>query len=181
MGKFLDLLREVQPRTKKFGFIAPRAVMDTSFGLALIEAAGQQAIEALVPPLEGVIDEDQYRRVVDAMVMGGADGFLVAEGPENFAHRRLIVELINRTRLPAIYPQTLYSIAGGLLSYGIDRSEIGERSAAYVDMILRGSNPAEMPFQQPTKLTLVANLKTARSLGLKLPDALLARADEVIE
>ena len=97
------------------------------------------------------------------------------------AHRAPIISAAARNKVPAVYPQSAFARDGGLLSYGADRVDIFRRSASYVDRILRGEKPAELPVQLPTKFELVVNLKTAKTLGLDVPPTLLARADEVIE
>jgi len=97
------------------------------------------------------------------------------------ANSSLIVNLANRYQLPTIYPFAFYVKQGGLISYGIDTADLFERSAAYVDRILKGAKPADLPVQLPTKFELFINLKTAKALGLEVPAQLLARADEVIE
>ena len=103
--------------------------------------------------------------------------------PDSFTltHRELIVALAERRRLPSIYPYHVFPASGGLLSYGVDQVEIFRRIAAYVDRILRGANPGELPIEGPTKFELAVNLKTAKALGLELPRFLQQRADEVIE
>ena len=104
-------------------------------------------------------------------------------GPDNFTanHRDVIISLASQYRLPAAYPFRYFATAGGLISYGSDTTDLFRRSAAYVDRILKGAKPADLPVQQPTKFELVINMKTAKALGLTVPDTLLARADEVIE
>jgi putative ABC transport system substrate-binding protein len=96
-------------------------------------------------------------------------------------HRELLIALARKYRLPAIYPFRFFAADGGLIAYGVDTSEVFRRSASYVDRILKGANPADLPVQQPTKFELAINLKTAAALGLEVPPTLLARADEVIE
>jgi putative ABC transport system substrate-binding protein len=105
----------------------------------------------------------------------------VSEAAENVTYRRLIVELAAKGRLPAIYPYRQFVEAGGLMSYGIDISDVGHRVADLVDKILKGAKPGEIPIFQPTKYELSINLKTAKTLGIELPPSLVALADNVIE
>ena len=106
---------------------------------------------------------------------------MVPGAPAPTVHRKLIITLASRHQLPAVYPFRFFVADGGLASYGIDSGDIYRRAASYVDRILMGANPGEMPVQQATKFELVINLKTAKALGLTVPPTLLARADEVIE
>jgi putative ABC transport system substrate-binding protein len=133
------------------------------------------------PPLERPTNEQEYQRVFAALAQEGAKGLVVSDEAENVAHRRLIVELAARSRLPAIYPYRQFVEAGGLMSYGVDISDHGHRIADMVDQILKGAKPADIPIFQPTKFVLAINLKTAKALGLTVPPKLLATADEVIE
>ena len=101
--------------------------------------------------------------------------------PLTAVHRDLIITLAARHRLPAVYPFRYFALSGGLLSYGVDNADLYRRGASYVDRILKGTSPADLPVQQPIKFELIINLKTAKALGLEVPPSLLARADEVIE
>ena len=114
-----------------------------------------------------------------AREMGG--GLIVLPTPANSSARDRIIALAARHRLPAVYPFPYYAKGGGLMSYGFDTPDLYRRSASYVDRILKGEKPADLPVQAPTKYELVINLKTAKALGLEVPHSLLARADEVIE
>jgi putative ABC transport system substrate-binding protein len=105
----------------------------------------------------------------------------VPTSPAASIHHELIVRLAARFRIPAIYPYRFFVKSGGLLSYGIDNLDLWQKAASYVDRILKGANPAELPVQEPSKFELVINLKTAKALGITVPDKLLATADEVIE
>jgi putative ABC transport system substrate-binding protein len=108
-------------------------------------------------------------------------GLVVVANPATSIHRELIIALAARHRLPAIYPYRYFTKGGGLISYGTDNLDLWRRAAGYIDRILKGEKPADLPVQAPTKYELVINLKTAKALGLDMPPTLLARADEVIE
>jgi putative ABC transport system substrate-binding protein len=111
---------------------------------------------------------------------GRVDAVVVLVGPLVFSQRTKIAELAAKSRLPAIYPQTEFSEAGGLMSYGLTITDLDRRAATYVDRILKGAKPADLPIEQPTKFELVINLKTAKQIGLMIPPSVLARADRVI-
>jgi len=128
----------------------------------------------------GVRDADEIERGVVAFARSGNGGLIVTAGGTG-ARRDVIIGLASRLRLPAIYPLRYYAVDGGLISYGPDALDGFRRAAAYVDRILRGEKPADLPVQAPTKYELVINLKTAKALELNVPATLLARADEVIE
>ena len=133
-----------------------------------------------VVPL-GVGDASDIERAIAAFAREANDGLIVTTGTMTTLHRVLIAALAARHRLPAVYPARFFATAGGLMSYGSDRIEPYRRAAGYVDRILKGEKPADLPVQAPTKFELVINLKTAKALGLDVPPSLLARADEVIE
>jgi putative ABC transport system substrate-binding protein len=116
---------------------------------------------------------------VFAAVTGG--GIIVMSDPFTLVHRTVIISLAARHRIPTVYPYRYFAADGGLLSYGVDAPDLFRRSASYVDRILNGTKPSDLPVQQPIKFELVLNLNTAKALGLDVPPTLLARADEVIE
>jgi len=143
--------------------------------------------EALAPALKvkpvalGVHDADEIERSLAAFAVEGNGGLVVTPHAVTFSNRDLIVALSARLRLPAIYPLAFYAKAGGLISYGFDVLQQFQQGAGYVDRILRGAKPADLPVQHPTKFQLVVNLKTAKAIGLAIPESFLLRADEVIE
>jgi len=126
-------------------------------------------------------DAPEIERAVTAFAQSSNGGLLVTGSALATVHRDLIITLAARHRLPAVYPVRFFVSSGGLISYGPDSVDPYRRAAAYVDRILKGEKPADLPVQAPTKYELVINLKTAKALGLTVPETLLARADEVIE
>src|SRR6185503_7180545 len=142
---------------------------------------GEWGVSWVGPPLNDPADEAEYRRVFAATLQDGAAGITVAEEEINIGHLKLIVELAEKSRLPAIYPFKMFVQAGGLMSYGVDIPAMGHGIADIVGQILKGAKPSEIPIRQPTKFELIINLKTAKALGLNVPPELLATADEVIE
>jgi len=130
-------------------------------------------------PLVGTVQEAEYRRVFAAMSQDHLDALMVIDAPENVANQRVIVELVEKARLPAIYPERGAVELGGLMAYAQDRRELFRQAAKQIDKILRGAKPQDIPFYQPTKFELILNLKTAKALGLTFPPSLVA--DEVIE
>jgi putative tryptophan/tyrosine transport system substrate-binding protein len=123
----------------------------------------------------------EIERAIDVFARESNGGLLVLPNPVNEGNRNLIIAMAARHRLPAVYAFRFFVTDGGLISYGVDLADQYRQAASYVDRILRGEKPAELPVQQPTKFALVINLKTAKALGLEIPPTLLARADEVIE
>jgi len=126
-------------------------------------------------------DAGEIERAVTAFARHSSGGLIVTASPVATRHRELIITLAARHRLPATYPYRYYAADGGLISYGPDSLEQYRRAASYVDRILKGEKPADLPVQAPTKYELVINLKTAKALGLDIPATVLARADEMIE
>jgi putative tryptophan/tyrosine transport system substrate-binding protein len=180
-GKQLEILKEVAPTMSKIGFLTGRESWEGPGGMAVREAAEHLGMSLGGSPLEGDVGEAAYRRVFELMFQEGVNGLIVLAGPRNFTYRRLIIELAEHARMPAIYGPRYMTDAGGLMSYGYDVVDTFRRAADYIDQILKGAKPGDIPFYQGTKFELVINLKTAKALGLTVPPTLLARADEVIE
>jgi putative ABC transport system substrate-binding protein len=174
-GKWVELLKEIAPRLSQVALIfnpetapyAPKFLQSVAFG----------AEAALVP----VRSEAEIERAAETVAGKLNSGLVVLPDLFTSGHRELIVAQAERYRLPAIYPFRFFAKSGGLLSYGVDTLDLFRRSASFVDRILRGEKPSDLPVQAPTKFELVINLKTAKSLGLTVSPSLLARADEVIE
>jgi putative ABC transport system substrate-binding protein len=160
------------------GHRARRAAGGSHFLQLLGEGAGPLLVESTGGPVH---ERDGIERTIETFARGTNGGLLVL--PDNFinAHRELIVAIAEKYRLPAIYPSRSFVTAGGLVSYGIDVLDMYRGAASYIDRILKGAKPGDLPVQQPTKFELVINLKTAKALGLTMPPSLLARADEVFE
>jgi putative ABC transport system substrate-binding protein len=179
-GKWLELLKEIAPDVKRVAVIRDPSVPAGSGGLAAIQTVAPSFGVELTPV--GVRSADEIERGIAAFARS-ANGGLIVVGPGSSVqpHRNLIIALAARHRLPAVYGSLVWARGGGLISYAPDAIDQYRRAAGYVDRILKGEKPADLPVQAPTKYELVINLKTARALGLTLPDTLLARADEVIE
>jgi putative ABC transport system substrate-binding protein len=178
-GKWLELLKEIAPRVAQVAVLRDPTIAAGIGQMAAIQAVAP-ALGVELSPL-GVRDAGEIERGVTTFARGSNRGLIVTAGPAVATHRDLLVELAARHGLPAIYPFRFYMIGGGLISYGPDNIEPFRQAAGYIDRILKGEKPADMPVQAPTKYELVINLKTARGLGLEVPATLLARADEVIE
>jgi putative ABC transport system substrate-binding protein len=178
-GKWLELLKEIAPRVTRAAVIRDPAIT-AGIGMfgAIQSAAPSLGVE--VSPVN-VRDTGEMERVIAAFARIPNGGLIVTASALAFTHRDLIVTLAARHKLPAIYFARPHVTAGGLAVYGPDIIDQYRRAARYVDRILRGENPADLPVQAPVKYELVINLKTAKALGLTVPDAVLARADEVIE
>jgi len=180
-GKWLELLKAVAPGVTRVVllFNPETAAGGGSHLLQLLgEGAGSLLLESIAGPVH---ERGEIERTIETFARGPNGGLMVL--PDNFinANRKLIVALAEKHRLPAIYPSRFFVTAGGLLSYGIDVLDMYRGAASYIDRILKGANPGDLPVQQPTKFELAINLRTAKTLGLTVPATLLARADEVIE
>ena len=178
-GKWLELLKEIAPSVTRAA--VNRDPTDSAgigvFG-AVQTAASSVGVE--LSPVN-VRDASEMERAIAAFARGSNGGLILTPGGLAFIHRDLIVTLAARHKLPAVYFSRPFVVAGGLASYGPDNVDQYRRAAGYVDRILKGEKPADLPVQAPTKYELVINLKTAKALGLTVPPTLLARADEVIE
>jgi putative tryptophan/tyrosine transport system substrate-binding protein len=180
-GKWLELLKEVAPDTKRVValFNPSVATAGGSFYLRAIADAAHSlgvSVDAIQVHTTGDIE-----RGIEALAGAPGTGLLGMPDPFVVAHRELAIRLAARYRLPAIYGFRNMAVEGGLMSYGVDLVDLDRRSATYVDRIMKGTKPGDLPVQAPTKFELVLNLKTAKALGLTIPPTLLARADEVIE
>jgi putative ABC transport system substrate-binding protein len=177
--KWLELLKEITPSITRVAVIRDPAVPFTNGQLGAIQSVAP-SFRVEVRPL-GASGANEIERGIAAFASGSNGGLIVLGTTVTFANRNLIFTLAAKHRLPAVYSGRHYVTDGGLMSYGPDRADQYRRAAGYVDRILKGEKPADLPVQAPTKYELVINLKTANALGLDVPHSLLARADEVIE
>jgi ABC-type uncharacterized transport system substrate-binding protein len=179
-SKWLEALKHVAPGIKRVALIfnpdtAPFARM---FWQPVEVAAQSFDVEPIQAPVR---DVDEIKRAIEAFASDANGGLMILPDVSTANHRDLIIALAARHRLPAVYPYRYFAASGGLMSYGTDLADIYRRAATYVDRILKGAAPGDLPVQAPTKIDLVINLKTAKELGLDVPPTLIARADEVIE
>ncbi len=178
-AKWLELLKQIAPASKRVAVIR-----DPSIATGLSQFGAMQAVAASLgvelSPI-GVRDADEIERGMRAFAPGPDAGLIVTGSALASVHRDLIIKLVARHKLPAVYFERHFVGAGGLVSYGPNILEQYRQAATYVDRILKGESPADLPVQAATKYELVINLKTAKALGLDVPATLLARADEVIE
>jgi putative ABC transport system substrate-binding protein len=179
VGLRLALLREAAPTAKRIAVLYSAAEPPTEKELRETEAAAQ-TLGVTLQPVEAS-KADALNQAFASAIAGGADALLTFPHVFAFFHRRRIAELAAQHRLPAMYGWREYAAAGGLMAYGPNVAATIRRAASFVDRIIKGANPAEMPIEQPTKFELVINAQAARALGLEVPPTLLARADEVIE
>jgi putative tryptophan/tyrosine transport system substrate-binding protein len=179
-GKWLGLLKEVSPTVAHVAVLYHPQTAPYAASFLKPLQAGAAASSVQVQPAE-IQDASDVERVIATLPTNSNRGLVVIPSVFMSEHRDLIVAAAGRHAVPAIYPFRFFATAGGLIAYGADGVDLHSRAASYVDRILKGAKPAELPVQQPTKYDLVINLKTARMLGLDVPATLLARADEVIE
>jgi ABC-type uncharacterized transport system substrate-binding protein len=178
-GKWLELLKEIAPGVTRAVVLRDAELSSGTTQFAVIQALAP-SLQVEVNPVN-VADEGQIERDVAAFARAPNGGLITAGSSRARFYRDLIVKLAARHKLPAVYYDRVFVDSGGLISYGPDYVDQFRRAAGYVDRILKGERPGDLPVQAPTKYELVINLKTAKALGLTVPDSLLARADEVIE
>ena len=179
LGKRLQILKEAVASASNVVYLSVRT--DSAANLQQLQEAGRRLeISATSVPLQESTPSE-YRRVFAEISQSRPDALVVASNPALIPYRQLIVELVEKSRLPAIYPWPEYAEAGGLMAYSGDNGELGRRMADDVHEILNGTKPGDIPIYQPTKFQLLINLKAAKAIGLDIPPALLALADEVIE
>ena len=178
-GKWLELLKQIVPNLSRAAVLRDAAIPTGIAQLGIIQAVAPAFhVEIIQVNLR---DSANIEQAIAAFARSSNGGLIITAGPPSYNHRNLIIRLAAERRLPAIYFDRAFVAAGGLISYGPDLIDQFRRAAEYVNRILKGENPAEMPVQAPTKFELVINLKTAKALGLTIPQSLLATADEVIE
>jgi len=177
--KWLELLKQLAPNVSRVSFIYDPTNPTGPRSLSIIEAGGSSMGVEVTG--EAVRDAAGIQRATDTLASRPNGGLLVLGGAATATHRDVLIASAARHRLPAVYPYRYFPASGGLASYGADTIDLYRRSTSYIDRILRGEHPSELPVQQPTKFEIVINLKTAMALGLEVPSTVLARADEVIE
>jgi ABC-type uncharacterized transport system substrate-binding protein len=178
-GKWLELLKQIVPGMTRAAVLRDATQPTGIAQLAAMHSVAPSLGIELVPV--GVRNPEEIERDMVAFARVANGGLIVTSGGAGIRQRDLIIMLATRLRLPGIYPYRYFATGGGLMSYGIDSADPYRRAAGYVDRILNGEKPADLPVQNPTKFELIINLKTAKALGLEIPPTLLARADEVIE
>jgi putative ABC transport system substrate-binding protein len=178
-GKWLELLKEISPGLTQVAVLRDPAT-PTGIGQFGVIQAVAPSLRVEVNPVN-VRDAPEIERAVAAFALSPNGGLIATSVAEVSRHRDLIIALAARHKLPAVYVERSFVAAGGLISYGPDQVDQFRHAAAYVDRILKGEKPADLPVQAPTKYETVLNLKTAKALGLEIPASVLARADEVIE
>jgi ABC-type uncharacterized transport system substrate-binding protein len=180
-AKWVELLKEIAPGVSRVGILFnPQLAADGGmYFIRPVEAsAAAFGVKTVRLPVQSPSDIDQ---AIDSFAQEPGGGLIAPPDSTTLPHRDLILVLAARHCLPAVYPYRFFLTSGGLMSYGMDYADVFRRAAEYVDRILKGEKPGDLPVQLPTKYELVINLKTAKALGLEVPPTLLARADEVIE
>jgi putative ABC transport system substrate-binding protein len=178
-GKWLELLSEITPGLKRAAIMINPDTLPVSVYVPSLEAAARSLKVELIPA--PVHNDAEIETAINDLGREPGGGLVVMPDTFLVVHRAPIISAAARNNIPAVYPNLEYARDGGLLVYGPDLVDINRRAASYVDRILRGAKPAELPVQLPTKFEMVINLKTAKALGLTIPETLLATADEVIQ
>jgi putative tryptophan/tyrosine transport system substrate-binding protein len=173
----MELLKELLPRLSRVAVLQSKAEMTVGWEQSTEAVARQLGVKFLLAEHKPT----DYAAAFALIAQERADALSVAISGANFANRHLIIEFAAKNRLPAIYGAREFAAAGGLIAYGVDVADIFHHAEGYVDRILKGAKPADLPVEQPTKFQLIINLNAAKALGLTIPPTLLARADEVIE
>jgi putative ABC transport system substrate-binding protein len=177
--KWLAMVKEIAPHVTRIAFMAnPKTTPYYYFLRAAVAAAPLLAIELVPSPVESAAD---IEHAIESVARGQNGGLVLPPDTFTATHLDLIIPLAARLRLPTVSNGRQFAAAGGLMSYGIDSIDPIRQAAAYVDRILRGTKPADLPVQAPVKYQTILNLKTAKALGLTVPDLMIVRADEVIE
>ena len=180
-GKWLQLLKNVAPNTKRVAVVFGRTTSPGggNYYLRLIEGAAKSfSVSVIASPVQSA---DDVQHTVASLAVDSESGLIITPDATTTSQRKLIVDAAAAYRVPAIYPYRFIPEEGGLASYGVDVTDLYRRAAGYVDRILRGENPSELPVQAPTKFEFVINLTTAKKLGLTIPASLMSLADELIE
>jgi putative tryptophan/tyrosine transport system substrate-binding protein len=178
-GKWLELLKQIAPGVTRAAVLGDPTLSSGRGQLGAIQTVAP-SFGVEVSPVD-VRDAGEIERAVTAFARSGNGGLIVLSNPGASVHRELIITLAARHKLPAVYFERTFAVDGGLVAYGADFVDQYRRSAGYVDRILKGEKPADLPVQAPVKYELVINLKTAKALGLEVPSTIIAQADEVIE
>ena len=178
-GKHMEILKETVPKLTRVAFLSNPTNWRSPFALREIETVAR-ALKISLQPLEAR-RPDEYNTAFAEAIKGRADAILVVSDPMFLSDRTRLADLATKSRLPAIYGVLEHVEAGGLMAYAADRVDMFRRAAAYVDKILKGSKPADLPVEQPTKFEFIVNLKAAKQIGLTIPQSVLFRADKVIK
>jgi putative ABC transport system substrate-binding protein len=178
-AKALEILKEVVPHSTRIGVLWNPTTPSQVPGLQSVKAAGERLGLAL--SIVSTATAEDFDAAFASIARENVGGVFVMPAPVTVSFRARLAELALKRRLPTIFGNKENVVAGGLMSYGVDRNDLTRRAALYIDKILKGAKPADLPVEQPTRFELVINLKTARALGIEIPPTLLARADEVIE
>src|SRR5262249_29274894 len=179
VGKWLELLKEIAPNTKRVAVVYNPDTAPHSIFLPPLKDAMHAFAMQMVPTLVRSVAE--IESAIAALARHRAAGLLAIPDGYTYVHRALVTAQAAKHRVPTVYPFSVFAMSGGLVSYGVEIADQFSRASSYVDRILRGAKPSDLPVQAPTKFELVINLKTAKALDLTIPPTLLARADEVIE